>query len=128
MPPVRICGVTRVSSVCHVFTLGTSMTCCLARAKDASRRNELVSTPSYLTTWLLPPNLSSSLNRDVSWPSSALLRWAPEGPCPGSPKNEALMVLFDVSCHVPFVEYERKRLVRSCAPRARSGKANAPFG
>src|SRR5437773_5908569 len=116
MPPVRTCGVTRVSRVFQVLMLGTSITCCFARAHKTSSRNELVSTPSYFTTWLWPPNLSSVLKRAVSWASSELLRCGPDGPCPGSPKNDALMVLFAVACQVAFVEYDRNRRVRSCSP------------
>src|SRR6476660_3088057 len=52
MPPDRICGVTRLSCSLHAFTLGTSLVVFCARAQDASRRNELVITPSYFTTAL----------------------------------------------------------------------------
>src|SRR6266550_9089214 len=73
MPPDRICGVTRLSCVCHVLTLGTSFVLFCARPHDASSRNELVSTPSYFTAWLLPQNLEKLLNRAVSATSRALL-------------------------------------------------------
>src|ERR1041385_199241 len=106
MPPPRSCGVTRVSVNIHVLTLGTSMVLFLARAHDASRRNELVSTPSYLITWLCPPNFEKLLKRDVSFPASALLRCGPTGALPGSPKNDTLMLWFCVAWYVAFVEYD----------------------
>src|SRR6266850_3579473 len=127
MPPVRICGVTRVSTVCHVSRLGFSIVLLMARAHEPSSRNAFESTPSYLTTWLCPPNLSKLLKRALSAPpSSALLRCGPTGPLPGSPKNDAVMRWLAEASNVPFAEYEMNLRSRRTSPWDRSGHWNAP--
>src|SRR4030095_7004806 len=126
MPPDRIWGVTRLSCNRHSLTLGNSMVLFLARAHEASSRNAFVSTPSYLTTWLCPPNLSKLLNRAVSVPSRASLRCGPTGALPGSPKHDAVIRWFADSSYVPFAEYERNFRSRTTSPIERSGKRNWP--